>query len=224
MMNRILMVDDDSNIRELVTIFLEKEGFTVFNAQDGVDALAVLEKTTVDLAVIDIMMPNMDGWELCSAIKSFQEIPVIFLTARGEIEQKIKGFSLGADDYVVKPFAPEELVARIRVLLKRYQILATQEIRIGNISLNEKEMLVTSQSKVITLPLKEFQLLFRLAGYPDKTFSREQLIEEIWGYDYEGDERTVDVHIKRLREKFPAEQSGFTIRTIRGLGYRLEEL
>ncbi|CAM4041553.1 response regulator transcription factor [Listeria booriae] len=223
-MNRILMVDDDSNIRELVTIFLEKEGFTVFNAQDGVDALSVLEKTTVDLAVIDIMMPNMDGWELCSAIKSFQEIPVIFLTARGEIEQKIKGFSLGADDYVVKPFAPEELVARIRVLLKRYQILATQEIRIGNISLNEKEMLVTSQSKVITLPLKEFQLLFRLAGYPDKTFSREQLIEEIWGYDYEGDERTVDVHIKRLREKFPAEQSGFTIRTIRGLGYRLEEL
>lgn len=223
-MNRILMVDDDSNIRELVTIFLEKEGFTVFNAQDGVDALAVLEKTTVDLAVIDIMMPNMDGWELCSAIKSFQEIPVIFLTARGEIEQKIKGFSLGADDYVVKPFAPEELVARIRVLLKRYQILVTQEIRIGNISLNEKEMLVTSQSKVITLPLKEFQLLFRLAGYPDKTFSREQLIEEIWGYDYEGDERTVDVHIKRLREKFPAEQSGFTIRTIRGLGYRLEEL
>ncbi|MBC1565299.1 response regulator transcription factor [Listeria booriae] len=223
-MNRILMVDDDSNIRELVTIFLEKEGFTVFNAQDGVDALSVLEKTTVDLAVIDIMMPNMDGWELCSAIKSFQEIPVIFLTARGEIEQKIKGFSLGADDYVVKPFAPEELVARIRVLLKRYQILATQEIRIGNISLNEKEMLITSQSKVITLPLKEFQLLFRLAGYPDKTFSREQLIEEIWGYDYEGDERTVDVHIKRLREKFPAEQSGFTIRTIRGLGYRLEEL
>ncbi|MBC2321718.1 response regulator transcription factor [Listeria booriae] len=223
-MNRILMVDDDSNIRELVTIFLEKEGFTVFNAQDGVDALSVLEKTTVDLAVIDIMMPNMDGWELCSAIKSFQEIPVIFLTARGEIEQKIKGFSLGADDYVVKPFAPEELVARIRVLLKRYQILATQEIRIGNISLNEKEMLVTSQSKVITLPLKEFQLLFRLAGYPDKTFSREQLIEEIWGYDYEGDERTVDVHIKRLREKFPSEQSGFTIRTIRGLGYRLEEL
>ncbi|MBC1529545.1 response regulator transcription factor [Listeria booriae] len=223
-MNRILMVDDDSNIRELVTIFLEKEGFTVFNAQDGVDALSVLEKKTVDLAVIDIMMPNMDGWELCSAIKSFQEIPVIFLTARGEIEQKIKGFSLGADDYVVKPFAPEELVARIRVLLKRYQILATQEIRIGNISLNEKEMLVTSQSKVITLPLKEFQLLFRLAGYPDKTFSREQLIEEIWGYDYEGDERTVDVHIKRLREKFPTEQSGFTIRTIRGLGYRLEEL
>lgn len=222
-MNRILMVDDDSNIRELVTIFLEKEGFTVFNAEDGVDALAVLEKTTVDLAIIDIMMPNMDGWELCSAIKNFQEIPVIFLTARGEIEQKIKGFSLGADDYVVKPFAPEELVARIRVLLKRYQILATQEIRIGHISLNEKEMLVMLQNRAITLPLKEFQLLFRLAGYPDKTFSREQLIEEIWGYDYEGDERTVDVHIKRLREKFPTDISGFSIRTIRGLGYRLEE-
>ncbi|MBC6315600.1 response regulator transcription factor [Listeria grandensis] len=223
-MNRILMVDDDSNIRELVTIFLEKEGFTVFNAEDGMDALAVLEKTTVDLAIIDIMMPNMDGWELCSAIKNFQEIPVIFLTARGEIEQKIKGFSLGADDYVVKPFAPEELVARIRVLLKRYQILATQEIRIGKISLNEKEMIIVLQNKSITLPLKEFQLLFRLAGYPDKTFSREQLIEEIWGYDYEGDERTVDVHIKRLREKFPAEKSGFSIRTIRGLGYRLEEI
>lgn len=222
-MNRILMVDDDSNIRELVTIFLEKEGFTVFNAEDGVDALAVLEKTTVDLAIVDIMMPNMDGWELCSAIKNFQEMPVIFLTARGEIEQKIKGFSLGADDYVVKPFAPEELVARIRVLLKRYQILATQEIRIGNISLNEKEMLVMLHNRAITLPLKEFQLLFRLAGYPDKTFSREQLIEEIWGYDYEGDERTVDVHIKRLREKFPTDISGFSIRTIRGLGYRLEE-
>ncbi|AQY49712.1 two component transcriptional regulator [Listeria weihenstephanensis FSL R9-0317] len=222
-MNRILMVDDDSHIRELVTIFLEQEGFTVFNAEDGIDALTILEKTTVDLAIVDIMMPNMDGWELCSAIKNFQEIPVIFLTARGEIEQKIKGFSLGADDYVVKPFAPEELVARIRVLLKRYQILATQEIRIGNIALNEKEMLVMIQNRSVTLPLKEFQLLFRLAGYPDKTFSREQLIEEIWGYDYEGDERTVDVHIKRLREKFPTEISGFSIRTIRGLGYRLEE-
>ncbi|WP_099221781.1 response regulator transcription factor [Listeria costaricensis] len=220
-MNRILIVDDDPHILELVETVLGKEGFQTFVAEDGQAALTLLETQTVDLAVIDVMMPGIDGWELCRALKSFLDIPVVFLTARGEIAQKVKGFDQGADDYIVKPFAPEELVARAKMLLKRYQILSAKKLQIGRVTLLEEETSVEQDGKTYLLPLKEFQLLYKLAGTPNKTFSREALIEQIWGYDYHGDERTVDVHIKRLREKFP--DSGFRIQTIRGLGYRLEE-
>lgn len=224
-MPKILAVDDDENIRELVKVFLRNEGFEVVEAKDGVDALDKLAETKVDMVILDVMMPNMDGWELCTEIRNYYEdMPILMLTAKGETAQKVKGFNLGADDYLVKPFEPAELVVRVKSLLKRYRITTEQVLEIGNISLNRTTFEITHQGENITIPLKEFELLFKFSSYPKKTFSREQLIEEIWGYDYEGDERTVDVHVKRLRERFPEETSGFKISTIRGLGYRLEVL
>jgi DNA-binding response OmpR family regulator len=168
------------------------------------------------------MMPNMDGWELIQELKSTFDIPVLMLTAKGETSQKLKGFQLGTDDYLVKPFEPLELVARVKALLKRYRIESSQTIQIGELTMDRKTFEVTVNSETLTLPLKEFDLLFKLASYPGRTFSREQLIHDIWGYDFHGNDRTLDVHINRLRERFPEEKHSFKITTIRGLGYRLE--
>ncbi|MBB3070633.1 DNA-binding response OmpR family regulator [Paenibacillus baekrokdamisoli] len=221
-MTKLLVVDDDPHIRELVKLFLIREGFEVIEASDGIDALRILETEQVDMAIIDVMMPNMDGWALCKELRENTETPVLMLTAKGETSQKLKGFELGADDYLVKPFEPLELIVRVKALLKRYRIAISQSIQIGEVQLNRITFEVTIGGRAITLPLKEFELLFKLASYPGQTFSRELLIEQLWGFDYEGDERTVDVHIKRLRERFPEELSRFRIQTIRGLGYRLE--
>lgn len=222
-MTKLLVVDDDAHIRELVKVFLQNEGLEVIEAIDGVDALSKLDTEKVDMVVMDIMMPNMDGWASCEEIRSFNtDLPILILTAKGETSQKIKGFHLGTDDYLVKPFEPAELIVRVKSILKRYRISLSQVVEAGNVKLNRLTHEVAMNGETILLRLKEFELLFTLASYVGKTFSREQLIEEIWGYDYEGDERTVDVHIKRIRERFPQETSGFVIRTIRGLGYRLE--
>lgn len=221
-MTKILIVDDDVHIRELVLLFLKKEGYELYEAPDGIKALQLLEKVKIDLAVIDIMMPNMDGWELCRELREYSNIPILMLTAKGETSQKVKGFELGADDYLVKPFEPLELAVRIKALLKRYNITVSQTIEIGDFKLNRKTHEISFSDMDFTIPLKEFELLFKLASYPGKTFSREQLIEDIWGYDYDGDERTVDVHIKRLRERFSENNFPFRIKTIWGLGYRLE--
>lgn len=223
-MARLLVVDDDLHIRELVSLILTREGFEVQEASDGVEALALMESVQFDLAVLDVMMPNMDGWELCEQLREHYDIPLLMLTAKGETSQKVKGFQLGTDDYLVKPFEPAELVVRVKALLKRYKIAISQTVQVGMVQLNRKTYELTAGSESHTLPLKEFELLYKLASYPGKTFSREQLIEQIWGYDYEGDERTVDVHIRRLRERFNEEEHGFRITTIRGLGYRLEIL
>lgn len=222
-MARILIVDDDLHIRELLHLFLSKEGFEVYEAVDGLDALKKLERIQVDLVVLDIMMPNMDGWELCQEIRAFYDLPILMLTAKRETSEKLKGFAMGTDDYLAKPFEPLELVARVKALLKRYQISISQTVEIGNVTLNKKTYEVQVGNTDIRLPLKEFELLFLLASYPGKTFTREQLIEKIWGYDYEGDERTVDVHVKRLRSRFDQSLVDFQIQTVRGLGYRLEE-
>lgn len=217
------MVDDDAHIRELVKVFLQNEGLEVIEATDGVDALSKLASEKIDIVIMDIMMPNMDGWALCEEIRSYNtDLPILMLTAKGETAQKVKGFHLGTDDYLVKPFEPAELIVRVKSILKRYRISLSQVVEAGNVKLNRHTHEVDLSGEIIVLRLKEFELLFTLASYVGKTFSREQLIEEIWGYDYEGDERTVDVHIKRIRERFPQEISGFAIRTIRGLGYRLE--
>jgi two-component system, OmpR family, response regulator len=221
-MSKILIVDDDPNIRELARVFLKNEGYDIYEAADGVEALSNLETIRVDLAIIDIMMPNMDGWELCRQLKELYDFPVLMLTAKGETSQKLKGFELGTDDYLVKPFEPLELVARVKALLKRYRIATSQSIQVGELRMDRKSFEVTVNGESRTLPLKEFELLFKLASYPGRTFSRDQLIEDIWGYDFEGNERTLDVHINRLRERFPEESHSFKIRTIRGLGYRLE--
>jgi DNA-binding response OmpR family regulator len=218
----ILIVDDDPHIRELVAHFLTLEGFDIYEAVNGKDALNILDTVKVDLLILDIMMPEIDGWQLCHTIrKYYDDIPILMLTVKSEIPDKVKGFEVGADDYLVKPFDPIELVVRVKALLRRYQISTSQTIKIGELFLNKKTYECRVREEEILLPPKEFELLFKLASYPGKTFTREQLIEEIWGYDYEGDERTVDVHIKRLREKF-SKYCIFEIRTIRGLGYRLE--
>ncbi|MEK4876408.1 response regulator transcription factor [Bacillus sp. FSL W8-0102] len=223
-MAKILIVDDDPHIRKLLQVILSEKGFTILEAQDGKDALSLLDSEKVDLIILDIMMPNMDGWDLCENIRAYysDSLPILMLTAKGETVQKVKGFNLGADDYLVKPFHPAELIARIKALLKRYHIIISNKVNIGNFELDRSTYKVFDGKNEITLPLKEFELLYKLAAHPGKTFSREQLIEDIWGYDYEGDERTVDVHIKRLRQRFSDENCPFKITTIRGLGYRLE--
>ncbi|KZM52821.1 MULTISPECIES: response regulator transcription factor [Aeribacillus] len=223
-MAKILIVDDDPHIRKLIRVILSDEGFTILEAEDGKDALSLLDSEKVDLIILDIMMPNMDGWDLCENIRTYysDSLPILMLTAKGETAQKVKGFNLGADDYLVKPFHPAELLARIKALLKRYQIIISNKVNIGNFELDRSTYQVFDGRNEITLPLKEFELLYKLVAHPGKTFSREQLIEDIWGYNYEGDERTVDVHIKRLRQRFSDENYPFKITTIRGLGYRLE--
>ncbi|MNH78189.1 Heme response regulator HssR [compost metagenome] len=221
-MAKIMVVDDDPHIRELVTVFLAGAGMESIEASDGLDALALLEKEKVDMVILDIMMPKMDGWQLCRELRAHYDFPLLMLTAKGETSQVVKGFDLGTDDYLVKPFDPPVLLARVKALLKRYQISSSQIVTAGQVQMNRRTYEVTLGSEALNLPLKEFELLFKLASYPGATLTRDQLIEEIWGYDFEGNERTLDVHINRLRERFPEEKCKFRIRTIRGLGYRLE--
>jgi two-component system OmpR family response regulator len=221
-MSKVLVVDDDPHIRELVRIFLEREGLDVLEASDGVEALAMLETTKADMVILDVMMPNMDGWELCRRLRLAGDFPLLIITAKGETSQKIKGFQLGTDDYLVKPFEPVELVARVKALLKRYRIATSQTVEVASLVMNRKTHEATAAGEPAILPLKEFELLFMLASYPGQTLTRNQLIEDVWGYDFEGNERTLDVHINRLRERFPEDRHDFRIRTIRGLGYRLE--
>ncbi|RYM05097.1 response regulator transcription factor [Sporolactobacillus sp. THM7-7] len=222
-MNNILIVDDDPNIRELVSVFLENEGFSCIEAANGKQALAFLETRQIGLIVLDIMMPEMDGWAFCRTVRASYQIPILMLTAKGETMQKVKGFELGTDDYMVKPFEPIELVMRVKALLRRYQISASNSVQIGHLTLDKNSYEAKAGLKVFALPPKEFELLFMLAENAGRTFTRDDLIENIWGFGYEGDERTVDVHIKRLRERFRGQVFGFAIKTVRGLGYRLEE-
>jgi DNA-binding response OmpR family regulator len=219
----ILVVDDDPHIRELVGTMMKQAGFSVIDARDGNEAIDRLTDKKVDLMIVDIMMPGMDGFEVSEAVRSYTDLPILMLTAKGETIDKVKGLTVGADDYLVKPFEPLELEARVKALLRRYHITTSKELKIGTITLFEDSYsAVNEKGDSITLPRREFELLYKLASFPKKTFSREQLIDDIWGFEFEGDERTVDVHIKRLRGKFPGKDAGFSIRTIRGLGYRLE--
>lgn len=221
-MPTVLVADDDANIRELVCLFLHNDGFETVEASDGKEALKVYETTRVDLVVLDIMMPIIDGWTLTKELRRVNsELPILMLTARGETWEKVKGFELGTDDYLTKPFDPLELTARVRALLKRYRIQSTNKIQFGDVTLDRQTYKVMQGTEALILPLKEFELLYKLAETPGQVFTRDQLIDQIWGLDYEGDNRTVDVHIKRLRERFVS-TSEFRIETVRGLGYRLE--
>lgn len=220
-MNKILVVDDDAHIRKLIRLYLENSNYSVVEAEDGQEALDILEKETVALAIVDVMMPNIDGYELTEDIRSFLNIPILMVTAKGESQDKVKGFRAGTDDYLVKPFDPVELVLRVEALLKRYNIGAANQVKVGSILIDKDSLTVQSDEKSVALKKKECELLFVLASSPGKIFTRNQLIEKIWGYDYEGDERTVDVHIKRLREQLEHFDE-ISISTVRGLGYRLE--
>lgn len=222
-MTNVLIVDDDINILKLLDVHLSEAGYQVFEAQDGIKALRILSNLTCDLAVVDVMMPYMDGFSLTKEIRNKHDIPIILLTAKNQIEDKERGFHSGTDDYLVKPFEPKELLFRIKALLRRYDKQPDGEIvRVGDTIINKKSYEVQIGSRTILLPLKEFELLYFLISSPRQVFSRDHLIEQIWGLDYEGDERTVDVHIKRLRERFSKLTEDFQIKTVRGIGYLVE--
>ncbi|MFD2116696.1 response regulator transcription factor [Paenibacillus yanchengensis] len=220
-----LVADDDQHIRELVCLFLQNEGYETLEAADGAEALQLYETHQIDIVVLDIMMPVIDGWALCKQLRKLnQHLPLLMLSARGETWEKVKGFELGTDDYMTKPFDPLELTVRVKSLLKRYRIDTTQTIILGNVTLNRQTYKVTVDNEAFSLPLKQFELLYKLASQPGQVFTRDQLIEQVWGFDFDGDERTIDVHIKRLRERFATTKTPISIHieTIRGLGYRLE--
>lgn len=222
-MTDILVVEDDPHMLEMILIILNHERYRVRGVVNGKEALVEMESTPADLVVLDVMMPVMDGWDLCRELRILNpELPIIMITAKHETSQKVKGFGLGADDYLVKPFDPQELVIRIKAVLRRYRIAADKRVMLGSIKLDRISGTVSDGNMNWSLPPKEFELLYQLASYPGQIFMREQLIESVWGFDHEGDERTVDVHIKRLRERFSSYTHLFRIVTVRGLGYRLE--
>lgn len=221
-MAAILVVDDDPHIRELVSHFLSQAGHSVAEAEDGIAALERLASGGIDLAVLDLMMPRLDGWQACKRIKADRPaMPILLLTARGETAQKVRGFDLGADDYLVKPFEPAELVVRVRALLRRSSGGAEAPLRAGRLLIDPKGWSLSLDGTALTLPRKEFELLAALASQPGRTFTRDWLLSSIWGDEFDGSERTLDVHINRLRDRFPPERSGLRIETLRGLGYRL---
>ncbi len=218
----ILAVDDDPNILELVRITLSAASYRVMKAKNGREALELMEKEVPDLAVVDVMMPEMDGYALTKKLRSEWDIPVLLLTAKGELEDKEKGFLAGSDDYVVKPFEPKELLFRIRAILRRYDKAVDVFIQAGPISINRQTYEVSIGKKVLLLPLKEFELLSVLASRANQVFTREVLLERVWGFDYEGDEQTLNVHIKRLRNKMEGLPEQVSIVTVRGVGYKLD--
>ncbi|GAB6106432.1 response regulator transcription factor [Fusibacter bizertensis] len=221
-MVNILLAEDDVSLRKLMTYYLEQNGYHVLQARDGEHALALLESNHVDLLISDVMMPVMDGYSLVKALReSNYELPILIATAKELIQDKKKGFEAGTDDYMVKPLDMEEMLLRVEALLRRAKIQTEHKLGMGDTSLDYDTLSVTTVDGVFELPKKEFYLLFKLLSYPKKIFTRQQLMDEIWGYDAEADERTVDVHIKRLREKFE-DNKDFKIVTIRGLGYKAE--
>ena len=221
MKSKIMVVDDEMHIRELVRFYLDKAGFDTIEAANAEEALDIVENQYIDLAVVDIMMPGMDGFELVEQMRQYREFPVIMLTAKSQSKDKLRGFSLGIDDYVTKHFDPDELMARVKTILKRYSINSSNVVKIGDVIFDGDKYEVRYQDQIIHLPLKQFELAFELAKNPNQIFTREQLIEKIWGMDYDGFDRTVDVHIKRIRENL-GHLPGFKVVTVRGLGYKIE--
>lgn len=223
---RILVVDDDKNICEIIRLYLEKEGFEVILAHDGQQAIDLFKEKTPSVVLLDVMMPKMDGFQVCREIRRVSSIPIIMLTAKGDTFDKVLGLELGADDYMVKPFDNKELVARIKAILRRYEPkdAADKEIIYPNIVINLTNYELRIKGEVVDIPPKELELLYFLATNPNKVFTREQLLETVWGFDYFGDSRTVDVHVKRLREKLElaGENVSWQLKTVWGVGYKFE--
>jgi DNA-binding response OmpR family regulator len=222
---KILVVDDDVNICELIRLYLEKEGFTVDLAYDGDKAIQVFKKEAPSLVILDIMLPGKDGWQVCREIRQISNIPIIMLSAKGETFDKVLGLELGADDYIIKPFEAKELIARIKAVLRRYEVKSNnndKEIIFPNLVIDLSTYKLKVSGNEMEIPPKELELLYFLASNPNKVFTREQLLEEVWGFDYFGDSRTVDVHVKRLREKIEKEEQTWGIKTVWGVGYKFE--
>lgn len=224
-MSRILVVDDESNIVELLRLYLEKDGFDVVSANNGVQALEKFKITTPDLIILDVMMPEPDGWQVCREIRKTSNVPIIMLTAKSETFDKVLGLELGADDYITKPFDAKELVARVKAVLRRTDSKPAESknvINYENLCINIENYELTINGKIIDIPPKELELLHYLASSPNRVYTREQLLESVWGFDYFGDSRTVDVHIKRLREKLEGVSDSWQLKTVWGVGYKFE--
>ena len=220
---KILIADDDENISELIRLYVTKEGFTAITANNGVKALELFRSESPSIIILDIMMPEMDGWQVCREIRKTSNVPIIMLTAKGETFDKVLGLELGADDYMVKPFETKELVARIKAVLRRTDAKeqkADKEIVFPKLEINLSNYELKIDGKITEIPPKELELLYFLAS--NRVFTREQLLEEVWGFDYFGDSRTVDVHIKRLREKLENVEANWQLKTVWGVGYKFE--
>ena len=219
-MFNILVVEDDKNLRKLITTYLQRNKYNTYEATNGEEALNVLDQSYIDLIVSDIMMPKMDGYELIKSLREAKyDVPILIITAKSEIEDKKEGFLLGADDYMVKPIDIEEMLLRVQVLLRRSKSASEKKIQIGDLLLNNNQLSVIKKDKVYNLAQKEFYLLYKLLSTPNTIFTRQELIEEVWGLESDSDYRTVDVHIKRIREKMK-DVDEFEIVTIRGIGYK----
>ena len=222
---KILIVDDDPNISQLVRLYLEREGFEVEQALSGTDGLSLFRACAPSLMLLDIMLPGVDGWQVCREVRKVSNIPIIMMTAKDETFDKVLGLELGADDYIVKPFEMKEVVARIKAVIRRYSQAdrPDQELVFPGISINISNYSVNYLGKPLELPPKELELLYFLASHQGKVFTREQLLTQVWGYEFFGDSRTVDVHVKRLREKLSGgEEMGWIIKTVWGVGYKFE--
>lgn len=222
---KILIVDDDVNICELLRLYLEKEGFETIVANDGENAVSAAQKHTPDLVLLDIMLPRLDGWQVCREIRKFSEMPIIMITAKGEVFDKILGLELGADDYVTKPFDTKEIVARVKAVLRRSgdkNKKQLQEVKYDKLRINLTNYELEVNNVKIDTPPKELELIYHLANNPNRVYTRDQLLDEVWGFEYYGDSRTVDVHVKRLREKLENVSEEWSLKTVWGVGYKFE--
>ena len=224
-MEKILIVDDDKNICELLKLYIEKDGFSTVLAYDGINAVKLATNENPDLILLDVMLPGLDGWQVCREIRKTSQVPIILVTAKGEVFDKVLGLELGADDYVTKPFDTKEIVARIKAVLRRTAKEKDSNIQLVtfdklSINLTNYELIVNGQA--IDTPPKELELIYHLAKNPNRVFTRDQLLDEVWGFDYYGDSRTVDVHVKRLREKLDGVKTNWELKTVWGVGYKFE--
>ncbi len=222
---KILIVDDDINICELLRLYLEKNGYSTVLAHDGETAVKVFNDSKPDLVLLDIMLPRLDGWQVCREIRKTADTPIIMLTAKGETFDKVLGLELGADDYITKPFDTKEVIARIKAVLRRTKQSAVNDtdfVEFDKLTVNLTNYELVVDGKNIDTPPKELELLFHLASNPNRVYTRDQLLDEVWGFDYYGDSRTVDVHVKRLREKLENVSDKWSLKTVWGVGYKFE--
>lgn len=222
---KVLVVDDDSHICELLRLYLEKNGFSVITCADGKEAVALERKEKPDIMLLDIMLPGYDGWQVCREVRKSSNLPIIMISAKGETFDKILGLELGADDYVSKPFDAKEVVARVKAVLRRTQVEdkeQSEEVRYDKLLINITNYELIVDGKSIDTPPKELELIYHLASNPNRVFTRDQLLDEVWGFDYYGDSRTVDVHVKRLREKIDGVSPQWELKTVWGVGYKFE--
>lgn len=225
MNSKILIVDDEKNIVELVRLYLDKEGYKTICAYSGTEALELFKSQSPNLIILDIMLPEMDGWQVCKEIRKTSEVPIIMLTAKSDTFDKVLGLELGADDYMTKPFEAKELLARVKAVLRRTETQeapSSKEVRFKNLSVNIENYELRINGEIVEAPPKEIELLYFLASHPNKVYTREQLLEKVWGFDYFGDSRTVDVHIKRLREKLDGVDANWHLETVWGVGYKFK--